>query len=297
MSHKACRICGSCRGTVVHDGPIRDGRFGNMTRDNHQVVCCEECGAGRLEGMASAPENYYESDEYRKSVDGAAEVQEYFKTHDREQNRNLEILGPESFRDKTVVDIGCGAGSFLDLVSGFAERTIAIEPSERFRSSLAARGYAVYPYTHEALAKEKGAVDIAVSFFVLEHIADPLTFLREAHRLLADKGRLLLSTPNADDALLEALPDEYSRFYYRKAHLWYFNRIALKGLLKRAGFTNVEIVARQRFGLSNFLGWMRDRAPMGEVDMGFVTEAVDAVWKRELERTYRADILYAVADK
>ena len=42
----------------------------------------------------------------------------------------INILG---IRNKIVADIGCGAGSFSDHISGLAEKIIAIEPTVMYQ--------------------------------------------------------------------------------------------------------------------------------------------------------------------
>ncbi len=186
-------------------------------------------------------------------------------------------------------------GSFLDFVSGSARETVAIEPSRTFRDALKTRGYRVFPYVQDALAEHRGKVDVATCFSVLEHIEDPVIFLREIRELLADDGVLHLSTPNAGDALLEAMPQEYPRFFYRSAHLWYFDQQSLRNLLEICGFKDVSVRYFQRFGLANALGWMIDRRPSGESTKSFVTPAMDAAWRSELERSGRADYMFVSA--
>ena len=292
----ACAICGDSNLTPVYSGPIREGRVGELSRESVQVMACQGCGARALDGSGVETGTFYESDAYRDRVDGAADAASYFRIHDVEQLRHLTATGTGAFRDKVVADVGCGAGSFLDCVAGMAASAVAIEPSETFRASLRQRGYLTFPYAGDALPHLKGQVDITVTFSVLEHVEDPTGFLRDIHQLLRPgDGRLILSTPNADDALLGLLPTEYGRFFYRRAHLWYWTADALVNLLTRAGFSDVAISPVQRFGLGNFIGWLRDRAPQGQKSLDVVTPAVDAVWKAELERLGRCDYLFATA--
>lgn len=271
------------------------GRFGNLSDDDKRVVRCGGCGAAWLEGVADDLAGFYETNAYREEVDGSADTEKYFALHDVEQIRNLSVVGTGSLRGRTIADVGCGAGSFLDSVRGVAGECVAVEPSAAFRETLVARGYATYPYAAEAAREKAGSVDLAVSFSVIEHIEDPLVFLRDIRNLLRKGGTLVVSTPNTDDVLLEALPDSYPAFYFRKAHIWYFNHASLAGLLEAAGFGDVEIVPHQRFGLSNFLGWLKEKRPTGNASRGYVTPAMDAAWRSELERTMRCDYLFATA--
>lgn len=290
-----CKICSSIGLKVVYQGPIRIGKFGSLSEQPHAIMQCPTCHAKELPNTFGSAGEYYQGEAYRKEVDGEVEASDYFRLHDGEQLRNLSVTGTGMFRNKVIADVGCGAGSFLDGVRGHAARAIAIEPYSTFRTSLAVRGYSCYPYIRDALAEHAEKVDVATSFSVLEHVEDPLDFLKGMRSLLAPGGKAVISTPNADDILLEALPESYPSFFYRKAHLWYFNAEGLTRLLSLAGFPSVKIVFHQRFGLGNFLGWMKEARPQGDTRPSYVSATLDAAWKAELERSGRCDYLYAEA--
>lgn len=291
-----CAICRGAQAVVAYEGPIRLGRFGHLSEQNYRLFQCQTCQSIALPSIFDQT-SYYESNAYRTAVDGDASSDNFYQLHDEEQLQHLTILGTQQFRHKTIADIGCGAGSFLDAVRGFAKQAIAVEPSQHFREILTAKGLPVYPYAQDALADFGQKVDLASTFSVLEHIEDPLAFLKDIHALLGTDGQLALSTPNAEDILLELLPQEYASFFYRKVHLWYFSATALTNLLHQAGFQQVEIIPHQRFGLGNFLSWVQHKRPMGNVELGFISKTMDQVWKTELERSGRCDYLYALARK
>lgn len=297
MQTLPCKICSCSEVRIVYSGPIRLGRFGNISQESYDVYQCLSCQAITLPKIIEDTVTYYESDAYRQEVDISAEVNDYYRLHDGEQLRNLSMTGTEIFRDKIVADIGCGAGSFLDAIKGYVREAIAIEPSAIFRQCLEQKGYPTYSYVDNALEQYAGQVEIATSFSVIEHIEAPLTFLQQIYRLLQPEGFLFLSTPNAKDILLQALPQEYAQFFYRKVHLWYFTPSALIKLLELAGFSNIQILPYQRFGLGNFLGWLRDKKPQGELQFDFLTPAIDTVWKTELERTENSDYLFVKATR
>ncbi|KAF0220666.1 MAG: methyltransferase family [Geobacteraceae bacterium] len=292
-----CKICGSSGYSIAYEGAIRLGKFGNTSSENYVLKKCNSCGAIALPSPTQDLSSYYESESYRNEVDDGAEVRDYFKTHDSEQIRNLSITGSSIYRDKVVADIGCGGGSFLDNIRGLAKKAIAIEPSIKFREHLVNNGYVTFPYVIDALSKYENNVDIAVTFSVIEHLDDPLMTLKQIHRLLSSEGKLYLSTPNADDFMLKALPDIYPSFYYRKAHLWYFTPASLSKLLEIAGYNKIKIIPYQRFGLSNFLMWLKDGKPKGDCVSEFVSPVMNSVWKSDLEQKLICDYLYVEASR
>ena len=289
----ACEICGERDWREAYRGPVRDGAFGQLT-DETVVARCGGCGAERLREGTAKDEDFYQSVAYRKLLAEPTDAAGFFAEHDVLQLKNLEQLWPESLRGKTIADIGCAAGSFLDHVRGLPARAIAIEPCAEYHASLKQRGYDVYPFTAEAKPAH-GAVDWAFSFSVIEHVGDAKKFLTDIRVLLRPGGRLLLSTPNRADALMQLLPDVYPQFFYRAVHRWYFDESSLREAARHAGLDVLQVRCVHRFGLSNALIWLRDKKPGGRTQLPHVaTPLLDAVWARALEAQGVGDYLYAV---
>jgi SAM-dependent methyltransferase len=288
-----CRICGSTELKVYYKGPIRKGKFGGQLIEIVELSQCNQCKTVALPESLVLPADFYESETYRLSLGEGADIESFWRLHDPEQSKRLAFTGTGIIRNKVVCDVGCGGGSFLNLVQGLARSIIAIEPCRVFHRALKQNGFQVYPYVSDAVENHRGTVDVAVSFATLEHVNNPLAFLQDIRALLRPGGVLILSTPNLEDILLEALPDVYPGFFFRAQHLWYFSGKSLQNILELAGFTRIKVVGYQRFGIGNFLSWLLDKGPKGNVKFDYVTPAVDQVWKTELERTFRSDFLYA----
>jgi len=194
------------------------------------------------------------------------------------------------------MDVGCGAGSFLDLVRGLCRITVGIEPTPSLRQAVVAKGHLAFPYCSDVPVELADKTDVAVSFSVIEHVEHPRRLLKDIRRLLKPGGRLLLSTPNRDDWLLDVLPDHYAPFFYRLVHRWYFDAESLTRLVELAGFAGVSVSYFHRFDVSNAILWLRDKRPTGLAKLDLA-----AVWndgfRSALEATGRADYLYCAAVK
>jgi len=294
-THDACEICAGNNWGTVYRGPVRDGAFGKYSQNEALVAQCGRCGAQRLDEASCKQEEIYKSEEYRCLLNQATDSEAFFAEHDKLQIRNLNALQPYSLRDKIVADIGCAAGSFLDHVRGLAREAIAVEPCRAYHKSLSQRGYKVYPFVQDVLAEQRGTVDIAFCFSVLEHIVNPLIFLEEISQLLKHNGLLLISTPNRSDILMDLLPGPYSSFYYRTVHRWYFDVDSLRYCLQKAGYNVLEEKCIHRFGLSNAMAWLRDKKPTGEEVFPQIDAMLDNIWKNYLEERKIGDYLYFMA--
>jgi len=239
----------------------------------------------------------YESGVYREMVDGTKDVLQYYENHDREVAGRLDLIGSAGVRGKVIMDVGCGAGAFLDVVKGMSARTIGVEPQRDFGIALVAKGHEHYPYAASLAAAAAQSVDLAVSFQVIEHVENPLTFLTDIYRCLKPGGRLHLTTPNRDDILMQVGPEAYRRFFYRRAHLFYFDRHSLLRAGEAAGFRIVEVRTPHHYDLSNFTVWMRDQRPSGRGAVPELCGPVDAAFRSHIVASGRGDAIYAILER
>ncbi len=111
----------------------------------------------------------------------------------------LERAGVRTF--DRVLDDGCGGGGMCVSFAEEARTVIGIEPGDRFRDvgmRLAAeKGVTNISFAHAdgtSLPFRDGSFDLVLSHSVIEHVGDPLAYLREARRVLAPGGVMLLNT-------------------------------------------------------------------------------------------------------
>lgn len=89
---------------------------------------------------------------------------------------------------------------------------------------------------------EPESFDCVVAGELLEHLEDPIGFLRGCVRVLRPKGTLVLSTPNPNSPMEQLLTITLSRrFFYAPAHVCLYPQRWLIRMLEIAGFDNVEL--------------------------------------------------------
>jgi ubiquinone biosynthesis O-methyltransferase len=103
-------------------------------------------------------------------------------------------------RGKRVLDAGCGAGYGSAELARMAERVtgidIAPEAIEFAQAHYEGPNLRFEQGSCTQLPFEDGSFDLVVAFEVIEHLEDWKGFLREARRVLAPAGQLMVSTPN-----------------------------------------------------------------------------------------------------
>lgn len=139
-------------------------------------------------------------------------------------------------RNRRLLDIGSGPGTLLMVAHRVYDCEVqGIEPATA--AAAVANDYGVPTYcgtVQEYADIHAEKFDAITSFEVLEHVADPLSFLKATRRLLNRDGILILSMPNLDDPyclqqqITPAMPP---------IHINFFSRGSLRALLERGGFT------------------------------------------------------------
>lgn len=102
--------------------------------------------------------------------------------------------------DKEILDCGCGNGYGSYYLSLVAKKVTAVDISDK------AINFARNHYSHQNLEYKKMNVedldfnddsfDVVVSFEVIEHLKNPLFYLKEIRRVLRESGTAYFSTPN-----------------------------------------------------------------------------------------------------
>jgi SAM-dependent methyltransferase len=164
-----------------------------------------------------------------------------------------------------------------------------IEPSGYFSEFLKKKNVKLFKNIDEIKNKK---FDLIIHFFVLEHIKDPIKFLIQQTKLLKQNGKIIFEIPCYSDALsnIYDIP-EFERFYWSKAHPWYFNKFSIKYLLKKLN-KKFSISFDQRYNLSNHIYWSRYRVPGGQ---NFYSKSlgtkIENLYKKELIKNGYADTL------
>ena len=154
----------------------------------------------------------------------------------------MKLLRKGRLHGNRLLDIGCGYGFFLKNLSENEWQVYGCEQNINAKEYAEKMGLVVYQnLKHESLWRED-FYDVITLWNVLEHLEDPIKLLCECQRLLRKGGVIVVHVPNG---LLEyilwrigKLRGENPRYMDTPMHLFVFNVLSLKSLLKRTGFVN-----------------------------------------------------------
>jgi 2-polyprenyl-3-methyl-5-hydroxy-6-metoxy-1,4-benzoquinol methylase len=147
-------------------------------------------------------------------------------------------------RAKSLAEIGCGFGFALDFA-----RTILgwrIRGIDRCYASAAGATQLSLPITQTyfdgpgSLNGEK--FDVALASEVIEHVRDPIGFVRNIIAILEPSGVAIFTTPNAAAIHRDQATSDLLRILSPGFHLVFFTVDSLRRVLELGGFRYIDIV-------------------------------------------------------
>lgn len=168
-----------------------------------------------------------------------------------------------------VVDIGCGLGELLEQIDPRHER-IGLDPSEKAVETAAKRsGAATVRGVLEPGRFEPASCDTFVAHHVIEHVDDPVVFVRLVHEALRPGGLFVVGTPNFASAAARLFGERF-RLLHDPTHVSLFTDDSLMRLLRDSGF-RIASVEYPFFGtrFATLEAWERMQAPDSGVSPAF----------------------------
>jgi ubiquinone/menaquinone biosynthesis C-methylase UbiE len=104
--------------------------------------------------------------------------------------------------DSRVLDLGCGRGGVVELFWRDVKLAAGLDPDSPSLSEHRAPGLPVIRGVGERLPFAGSSFDVIVCVWVLEHLKDPETMLREVRRVLRPGGHFIFLTPNLRNPLM-----------------------------------------------------------------------------------------------
>jgi 2-polyprenyl-3-methyl-5-hydroxy-6-metoxy-1,4-benzoquinol methylase len=246
----SCRLCHSVDGErllLLRGFPSAAQLFFEHAEDDADsesvdldVWQCSKCG---LIQLVNEPVEYY------RDVITAASLSEASKLRLVDEWR--PFVERYDLKGKRVIEVGCGKGDFLQVLTRLGLDTTGLEHSAPSTAHAKARGIAVENvYLEQYNVPTK--YDLVVCNNYLEHQPRTSEFLKSLLNLVSDRGVVYISVPN-----IEYLLKKCCFYEFVIDHLVYFDTKTLRYAVEMHGFEVIEsyeknngndivIVARKR---------------------------------------------------
>lgn len=250
-----CEVCGKDNFALIAT-QMREG-VGRISR-------CNSCGLVIQDTSWTDEETRrYYNQEYQKtnSLDLREEQspRQHFESRLKTIQPIMERIRRFLRRGMRVLDVGCGAGELLYVIKPYVGEVVGVELCEGFVNFMK-QELGIEAYAQDVNKVDFGArkFDFIISIATLDHLPKPLATLKTMKTLLSKDGIMYLEVPNLNEALNVYLPEQtrkaYNKFFWHKAHFFYFTSETLSKLTEKAGLS-CEISCRHEYTLGNYLNW------------------------------------------
>lgn len=197
----------------------------SISKQDFEIWQCANCNFLFTQNIPSEESagSYYASDEYISHSDTQKGMVNrlYHLARKIMLNKKYRLIKKIS-SGKTILDIGCGTGYFLNYMKSKNYSTLGIEVNENARAFGQQNfGLNILSPNHLLNDKMNDRFKIITLWHVLEHLYNPDIYIQKIKYLLENDGVLILALPN---------PDSFDASYYKKywagydvpRHLWHF---------------------------------------------------------------------------
>ncbi|MGV6831780.1 MAG: class I SAM-dependent methyltransferase [bacterium] len=143
--------------------------------------------------------------------------------------RKVKLINELNPSEKSLLDIGCGAGDFLSEAKKDGWAVTGIEPNNVANKIASSKISQEVLNDVEDICIERSFHAITL-WHVLEHLPDLNAKIKRIKKLLANNGWLIIAVPN-HQSFDASYYKEYWAAYDVPRHLWHFDKDSLKRLM------------------------------------------------------------------
>lgn len=241
IHYTACPVCNS---EILH--PVFKVKDYTVSKQEFEILHCDSCTARFTQDVPeqNAIGDFYKSDDYISHTNKGKGVINSLYKKVRVRTLKQKALLVKKFTGKTsgtLLDVGSGAGAFLDTMRKNSWVVTGLEPD------IDARTVCKLTYGIEARPSQDlfelnpENFDAITLWHVLEHIHSLHDYLEQLRKLLRREGKLFIAVPNysSKDAKVYG---KYWAGYDVPRHLYHFTPMAMQQLLRQHGLRIIKML-------------------------------------------------------
>ena len=218
--------------------------------DSGQIVKCSNCRHIYLNPMLTNTilgeiyEGYHLTDNQDKLI---KQIEEWFNDPKGQYKYSLNYVEQNGgFKNKNILEVGCGPGRFLFECKKMGAHVTGLDISPgAVQLAKLKYGLDLLPLTlNQALNSksiQKKTFDIIFAFEIIEHVQNPVEFLKDIYDVLTIGGKFFISTPNFE--LYYLMGSSAPAVNQWTEHIHFFCYDNLNRILNQCGFTQISITS------------------------------------------------------
>ena len=220
-----------------------------VTGESFDIVECEACS---IRTTTPFPDkkiigNYYSSDDYISHDDKVSGIFDsiYGLVRTYQLNKKKKLIGKYFNKSNgKILDIGCGAGDFLQYMKENHWNINGVDTSNKARK-IANKKLNIKVMDPKDWINNKEKYDLITCWHSLEHVHEPWVYLDKIKKSLTLDGFLIVALPNyqSTDAKIYK---EFWAAYDTPRHLYHFTIKSMNKTIKPHGL-NIESIYRMNF--------------------------------------------------
>jgi 2-polyprenyl-3-methyl-5-hydroxy-6-metoxy-1,4-benzoquinol methylase len=165
---------------------------------------------------------------------------DYFDANRKREISHLEaeFIASLPTENKTLLDIGAGAGIFAEVAAENGWNVTAVDPAINEKKFEDCTAINAITGTLDDIPKGQ-LFDVITLWDVIEHVDAPLELIKSAKEYLKKGGWLVIETGNYKSA--DRVIGGINHWMYQLDHRWYFSPDSMEYLLKECGFESITL--------------------------------------------------------
>lgn len=216
-----------------------------VSKDKFTIVQCTSCG---FRFTNPRPEEsvcgkYYQSEDYISHSDTKKGIINNLYHYARKftLKKKLKLINSINSQNKTLLDLGCGTGAFLNVCKEAGWNVQGIEPSADARN-VAKTSYGLE--LHDVNSWDKiadNSLNVVTAWHVLEHVYGLEEEVKQVRRTLKNDGTFVVALPNCNSSDAKFY-GQYWAAYDVPRHIWHFTPADVELFFEKQGFKLAQIL-------------------------------------------------------